>query len=82
MVEKFLAHGSAENLMEGRYGRRKTKRTPDEAEKIRKVRQRNPNKSLRRLSQELSRSTTAHRLARTVNYFTVRCYGREVMGAI
>ena len=66
LVEKFLAHGSVENPRKGRCGGRKTKRTPDNAEKTRRALQRSPNKSLRRLSQELSCSkTTAHRLART-----------------
>ena len=66
LVEKFLAHGSVENLRKGRCGRKKTKRTPDNVEKTQKALQRSPNKSLRRLSQELGCSkTTAQRLART-----------------
>ena len=50
LVEKFLAHGSVENLRKGRCGRKKTKRTPDNVEKTRKALQQSPNKSLRRLS--------------------------------
>ena len=65
LVEKFLAHASVENLTKGRCGRKKTKRTLDNAEKIQKALQRSPNNSLRRLSQELGCSkTTAQRLAR------------------
>ena len=33
MVERFLANGSVGNLRKGRCGRRKTKRTPENAEK-------------------------------------------------
>ena len=51
LVEKFLAHGSVENLRKGRCGRKKTKRTPDNVEKTQKALQRSPNKSLGRLSQ-------------------------------
>lgn len=64
-VEKFLARGSVENVKKGKCGRKRTKRTPLNAQKAREALQRSPQKSLRRLGQELGCSkTTAHRLAR------------------
>ena len=51
-------------LKKGRCGRKKTKRTPANAERIREALQRNPKKSMRRLCQELRCSkSTAHRPA-------------------
>ena len=66
IVQKFMVTGSVKNQNKGRSGRKRTKRTAANALKTREALQRSPNKSLRRLSQELGCSkTTAHALART-----------------
>ena len=66
IVETFMIKGSVQNLNKGRSGRKRTKRTYENAKKTREALQRSPNKSLRRLSQELGCSKTmAHTLART-----------------
>ena len=63
---KFLVHIIVQNLKKERCDRKNTKRTPANGKKTQEPLQRNPNKSLRRLSQELRcRKTTAQRLART-----------------
>ena len=65
IVAKFLAQGNVNNRFKGRSGRKRSRRTPENIARVRDALQQSPNKSMRRLGQEIGCSpATAHRMAR------------------
>lgn len=65
IVNKFLARGNVSNNFKGHSGRKRSQRTTVNVARVRAALQRSPNKSMRRLSQEIGCSrATAQRIAR------------------
>ena len=65
IVNKFLTRGNVCNNNKGRSGRKRSQRTPANVDRVRAALQRSPNKSMRRLGQEVGCSrATAQRIAR------------------